>query len=135
MVKRSRSRKSRQGKEHKTRNRRDRRVRRVRRTARVRKTAIPMKVHQIFYNIGKGELKDIPAFKKCYDHNKEYCKKHCKRSNKEVCYQLWTRKMVEHLFKKHKNKEYEKVYYDFREDIQRIDFARYLVLLRIYGLS
>ena len=32
-------------------------------------------IHQIFYNIGRGELKDIPAFNKCYQHNKKYCKK------------------------------------------------------------
>ena len=50
----------------------------------MRNSAIPkskvakstMTIHQIFYNIGRGELKDIPAFKKCYDHNKQYCKKH-----------------------------------------------------------
>ena len=32
-------------------------------------------IHQIFFNIGKGELKDIKPFYKCYKHNKEYCKK------------------------------------------------------------
>ena len=26
-------------------------------------------IHQIFFNIGKGELKDIKPFYKCYKHN------------------------------------------------------------------
>ena len=58
--------------------------RRSTKKTKMRNSAIPkskvakstMTIHQIFYNIGRGELKDIPAFKKCYDHNKQYCKKH-----------------------------------------------------------
>ena len=38
-------------------------------------------IHQIFYNIGRGELKDIPAFNKCYQHNKKYCKKMVSNTN------------------------------------------------------
>ena len=85
-------------------------------------------IHQIFYNIGKGELKDIPAFNKCYQHDKKYCKK------RGIRYKLWSRKQVEALLRKPKNKEYQKVYYDFREDIQRIDFARYLILWNFGGI-
>ena len=104
------------------------RSRKIRRTARVKKSSIPMKVHQIFYNIGKGELKDIPAFKKGYDADKAYCRKH------GIQYKLWSRKQVEALLEKPKNKEYKKLYYDFREDIQRIDFARYMILWNFGGI-
>ena len=114
------NRKSQKGKPHRSRKRRSRR------TARLRKQ--PMTVHQIFYNIGKGELKDIPAFNKCYNHNKAYCKK------RGINYKLWSRKEVEALLKKPKNKGYQKVYYDFDEDIQRIDFGRYLILWNLGGI-
>ena len=99
---------------------------RRKRTARTKKS--PMVVHQIFYNIGKGELKEIPAFYKCYLNNKAYCKK------RGIQYKLWSRKMVETLLDKPQNKEYKKVYYDFDEDIQRIDFARYLILWNFGGI-
>ena len=85
-------------------------------------------VHQIFYNIGKGELKDIKPFYKCYKHNKEYCKKN------KIQYKLWTRKMVERLLEKPKNKEFKKLYYDFNQDIMRIDFGRYLILWNFGGI-
>ena len=85
-------------------------------------------IHQIFYNIGKGELKDIKPFYKCYKHNKEYCKKN------NIQYKLWSRKMVERLLEKPKNKEFKKLYYDFDQDIMRIDFGRYLILWNYGGL-
>ena len=85
-------------------------------------------IHQIFYNIGKGELKDIKPFYKCYKHNKEYCK-----ANK-IQYKLWSRKQVEKLLDKPQNKEYKKLYYDFDQDIMRIDFGRYLILWNFGGI-
>ena len=53
-----------------------------------------MIVHQIFFNIGKGELKEIPRFYKCYKNNKSKCKK------RGIQYKLWTRNMVEKLLDK-----------------------------------
>jgi len=92
-----------------------------------------MIIHQIFYNIGKGELKDIPAFKKCYDHNKGYCKKN------NIKYRLWSEKDVIKLLNKSKNKSYKKLYNDFDkhplgQPIQKIDFARYLILYNFGGI-
>ena len=92
-----------------------------------------MTIHQIFYNIGRGELKDIPAFKKCYDHNKQYCKKH------NIKYCLWSEKDVKKLLNKPKNKQYKKLYNDFDkhplgQPIQKIDFARYLILWNLGGI-
>ena len=48
-----------------------------------------MIVHQIFYNIGKGELNEIPRFYECYQKNKKECK------SQGIRYKLWSRKMVE----------------------------------------
>lgn len=87
-----------------------------------------MIVHQIFYNIGKGELKEIPRFYHCYQKNKDQCKK------QGIQYKLWSRKMVENLLNKSENKKFKKVYYDFDQDIMRIDFARYLILYRFGGI-
>jgi len=87
-----------------------------------------MVVHQIFYDIGKGKLHEIPAFYKCHKHNKVYCKKH------KIKYKLWSEKQVEKLLEKPKNKQYKKVYYEFDQDIQRIDFARYMILWNYGGI-
>ena len=93
-----------------------------------KKDKINKTVHQIFYDIGKGKLHEIPAFYKCHLHNKEYCKKH------KITYKLWSEKQVETLLNKPKNKKYKKVYYEFDQDIQRIDFARYMILWNFGGI-
>lgn len=87
-----------------------------------------MIVHQVFFNIGKGELKDLPRFYQCYQNNKKKCKK------QGIQYKLWSRKMVENLLEKPKNKRFKKVYYDFEQDIMRIDFGRYLILWNYGGI-
>jgi len=87
-----------------------------------------MVVHQIFFNIGKGELTEIPRFNECHKNNKKECKR------QGIKYKLWTRKMVEKLLDKPKNKRFKKIYYDFSVDIMRIDFARYLILWNFGGI-
>jgi mannosyltransferase OCH1-like enzyme len=87
-----------------------------------------MILHQIFFNIGKGELKEIPRFYECYQNNKKKCKK------QGIHYKLWNRRMVEKLLDKKENKQFKKLYYDFTQDIMRIDFARYLILYRYGGI-
>ena len=87
-----------------------------------------MVLHQIFFNIGKGELKEIPRFYECYQNNKKKCKK------QGIHYKLWNRRMVEKLLDKKENKQFKKLYYDFTQDIMRIDFARYLILYRYGGI-
>ena len=87
-----------------------------------------MIVHQIFFNIGKGELNKIPRFHKCHKNNKSKCRK------QGIQYKLWSRNMVERLLEMKENLEYKKLYYDFSEDIMRIDFARYLILYRFGGI-
>ena len=94
----------------------------------VKKTNQGMVLHQIFFNIGKGELKEIPRFYECYQNNKKKCKK------QGIHYKLWNRRMVEKLLDKKENKQFKKLYYDFTQDIMRIDFARYLILYRYGGI-
>ena len=93
-----------------------------------KKKSKKMILHQIFFDMGKGKLKDIKPFYKCHLHNKKYCKKH------NITYKLWSRKQIENLLNKPKNKEYKKLYYDFDQDIQRVDFGRYLLLWNYGGL-
>ena len=102
--------------------------RRKNRKTKKKKTKKKKIIHQIFFNIGKGELKDIQPFYKCYKHNKEYCKKN------NIQYKLWSRKQVEKLLEKPKNKEFKQLYYDFDQDIMRIDFGRYLILWNFGGI-
>ena len=87
-----------------------------------------MIIHQIFFNIGKGELHEIPRFYECYQNNKKKCKK------QGIQYKLWNQKMVEDLLEKQENKQFKRIYYEFDQDIMRIDFARYLILYRFGGI-
>ena len=87
-----------------------------------------MILHQIFFNIGKGEIHEIPRFYKCHKNNKSKCQK------QGIQYKLWSRSMVEKLLDKRENQKYKRVYYDFDQDIMRIDFARYLILYRFGGI-
>ncbi len=83
-------------------------------------------IHQIFINIGRGELKDISEFNWSHEKTKVYCNK------KEIQHTLWGKKEIEDLIEKYP--EYEELYYGFRYDIQRIDFARLLILYDQGGL-
>ena len=100
----------------------------VKKTKRKTSKRNPLKLHQIFFDMGKGKLKDIHQFYKCHVHNRKYCKKH------NISYKLWSRKQIEALLEKPKNKQYKKLYYDFDQDIQRVDFGRYLLLWNFGGL-
>ena len=72
-----------------------------RRTKSNKKSRIQQRViHQIFFNIGKGELREIPRFYECYQKNKSQCKK------QGITYKLWSRKMVENLLNKPRNKQF-----------------------------
>lgn len=87
-----------------------------------------MDIHQIFFNIGKGELEQIPKFYQCHLHNVKYCKKY------KLRYTLWTKEKVLKLLNMPKNKKFKKVFNEFRFDIQRIDFAKYLILWNYGGI-
>ena len=83
----------------------------------VKKSNKKMIVHQIFFNIGKGEIHEIPRFYKCHKNNKVKCQK------QGIQYKLWSRKMVEDLLDKKENQKYKRVYYDFEQESNEILFA------------
>ena len=93
----------------------------------VKKSNKKMIVHQIFFNIGKGEIHEIPRFYQCHKNNKSKCKK------QGIQYKLWSRSMVEDLLNKSENQKYKRVYYDFEQDIMRIDFADILFYIDLVG--
>lgn len=83
---------------------------------------IPKVIHQIFFDIGRGKrYTDISDFVSGYNKTKEYCSKN------SIHHKFWDQKEVEELL--HENyPEYVELWGDFREPIQRIDFARYMIL-------
>jgi mannosyltransferase OCH1-like enzyme len=82
-------------------------------------------IHQIFINIGKGELKDIPQFIWFQKKTETYAEK------KEIPYKLWGKKEIEDLMDENGWREF---YDNLRYDIQRIDFARLVILYVVGGL-
>ena len=83
-------------------------------------------IHQIFFNIGRGELISIHLFNWTHGKTKLYCEKH------NISHTLWSKEMVEDLLNSYP--QYKQLYEDFRYDIQRIDFARLLILYHYGGL-
>lgn len=83
-------------------------------------------IHQIFVNLGKGELKEIPQFNWSHEKTKTYCK------NNNIPHTLWGKQQIEDLLLDYP--QYKQLYDDFRYDIQRLDFARLLILYDRGGL-
>lgn len=94
---------------------------------------IPKVIHQIFFDIGKGKLPDIPRYLESHLSTKEFCKTH------DIQYKLWTRQdidgLLEEIDKQDTNEiTFTKFYNEMKYDIQRIDFAKYLILYLWGGL-
>ena len=83
-------------------------------------------IHQIFFDIGKGKLNEISQFNWSHKKTLVYCEKN---NIKNI---LWSEEDVEDLLEDYP--EYKKLYEDLRYDIQRIDFARLLILYHHGGL-
>ena len=80
-----------------------------------------MIIHQVFWKFKDKELSEIPVFKKNVQRTKQFCKQH----NYE--YKMWDLKDSEELIVE-KYPEYICLWSEFRFDIQRCDFIRYLIL-------
>ena len=80
-----------------------------------------MIIHQIFWPFKGKKLNDIPVFRKNVNLTKEYCKEH------GYTYCLWNLRMCEELLCD-KYPEYICLWEEFRFDIQKCDFIRYLIL-------
>jgi len=80
-----------------------------------------MIIHQIFWKFKDKDLHEIPVFKKNVERTKQFCKEH----NYE--YKMWSLRDCEELIVE-KYPEYICLWSEFRFDIQRCDFIRYLIL-------
>jgi mannosyltransferase OCH1-like enzyme len=78
-------------------------------------------IHQVFLQFKQGkDLNDIPIFKHQVNKTKEYCTRY------HINYKLWREADCEKLINKYPM--YRPLYDNFREEIQRVDFIRYLIL-------
>ena len=80
---------------------------------------IPKLIHQIWY-----QSKTIPEQLKKYSDS-------WKRNHPEYKYILWNKETIEPEIKK-LNKKFQDTYFNYQYDIQRIDFAK-IVILKNYG--
>ena len=80
-----------------------------------------MIIHQIFWKFKDKELHEIPVFKKNVERTKQFCKEH------NYQYKMWNLRDCEELIVE-KYPEYICLWSEFRFDIQRCDFIRYLIL-------
>tara|TARA_R110000787_G_scaffold58558_2_gene133298 strand:- start:137 stop:802 length:666 start_codon:yes stop_codon:yes gene_type:complete len=87
---------------------------------------IPKSIHQVFWNFKGKELHEIPVFKKNVGRTKQFCKEH------NYQYKMWSLKDCEELIVE-KYPEYICLWSEFRFDIQRCDFIRYLILHQYGG--
>ena len=82
---------------------------------------IPRKIHQVFIKFKQGkELNDIPIFTSQIEKTKSYC------MDNKISYKLWLAKDCDELLQTYP--QYIDLYTNFREEIQRVDFIRYLIL-------
>tara|TARA_R110001632_G_scaffold126134_2_gene239641 strand:- start:1044 stop:1763 length:720 start_codon:yes stop_codon:yes gene_type:complete len=84
---------------------------------------IPKIIHQIYFNLHKKEIEEIPLFKKSSEKVQEL--------HPDYKYILWTEEACDNLVKE-KLPNYYDFYKSMRYDIQRIDYMRF-VILYIYG--
>jgi mannosyltransferase OCH1-like enzyme len=81
---------------------------------------IPRVIHQVFFDLGKGKLRQIPDFCFSYDKTHVYCEKN------NIDHELWDEKSFLELLECYP--EYKDLFENFRFGIQKVDFARYLIL-------
>jgi mannosyltransferase OCH1-like enzyme len=78
-------------------------------------------IHQIFFQFKNGKpLEDIPTFMEQINKTQGYC------LNYNIPYKMWDRPACDKLISKYP--QYKDLYENFREEIQQIDFIRYLIL-------
>ena len=90
---------------------------------------IPRLVHQIYWGFNDNgvELNDIKEYKDAVDQTELYC-----LMNK-IKYKMWNKKDIE-LLLVDKYPEYIDLYNEFKYDIQRADFIRYIILYEYGGI-
>jgi mannosyltransferase OCH1-like enzyme len=87
---------------------------------------IPRVIHQVFFDLGKGKLRQIPDFCISYDKTHSYCEQN------NIDHKLWNEESFEELLEGYP--QYKDLYENFRYGIQKVDFARYLILYDCGGI-
>ena len=87
---------------------------------------IPKLIHQVFWKFTDKELDEIEAFKQHQALTKKFCNEY------QYEYRLWSLSDCENLLNEF-YPEYIQLWQDFRYDIQRADFIRYLILHKFGG--
>ncbi len=78
-------------------------------------------IHQVFLQFKQGnDLDNIPVFKMMTERTQAYC------NQKNINYKLWRETECNNLINKYPH--FKELYENFREEIQRVDFIRYLIL-------
>ena len=88
---------------------------------------INRQIHQIFFDLGKGQINDITDFRESQRKTIRYCKEN------NIIYKLWTEQDCDDLIKS-LEPHFQGLYHNFREPIQKIDFIRYVILYRFGGI-
>ena len=88
---------------------------------------IPRIIHQIYFDFGRGSYRNIPDF--CWSHDKTevFCK------NNKIDLKFWNEKQIEELIE-NDYPEFWKTYQDFPHKIQKVDFAKYIILHKFGGI-
>ena len=89
---------------------------------------IPRIVHQVYGIFDDGiPLEDIKEYKDAVDQTELYC------FTNNIKYKMWSKKLCEELLVD-KYPEYIDLYNEFRYDIQRADFIRYIIIYEYGGI-
>ena len=91
------------------------------------KTDIPKIIHQVFYDVGLGELKDKPIYLKSIENIKKY---NPKKDGWKHC--LWTKSKAEKMIKK-SFPDYWTFYNSLPSEWYRMELVRYFAVAKYGG--
>jgi mannosyltransferase OCH1-like enzyme len=88
---------------------------------------IPRIIHQIYFDFGSGSYRNIPDYARHHDLTEVFC-----RDNK-IELRFWNEEEVETLIEEH-YPEFFETYHEFPHKIQKVDFAKYIILHKFGGI-
>tara|TARA_R110000764_G_scaffold235777_1_gene330492 strand:- start:184 stop:846 length:663 start_codon:yes stop_codon:yes gene_type:complete len=88
---------------------------------------IDRKIHNVFLKFKEGlPIESIPIFTQQVSKTRQFC------LSNDIIYKMWTEVDCNELINKYP--QYKELYENFREEIQKIDFIRYLILYHEGGI-
>lgn len=103
------------------------RTKKKKKTLKKSRSKIPKIIHQVFFDIGLGELKDKPLFKKSIENMKKF---NTKKDGWKHC--LWTKSKAEKMIKK-SFPEYWSFYKSLPSEWYRMELVRYFAVAKYGG--